>query len=151
MKKRFGLLLLIVLTLFAGTLRADEKKCLLVMLDGTRADALLSASTPNIDSVRLGTWAPGYQSAYSFEAYTSLDAPPSSATNHVAILTGVTATKNGCYNNGQTASAKYGLHVSAGCPPLRRLRPWPRFLRRAGNVKQSAQGQAAAAFHYIAF
>lgn len=110
MKKRFGLLLLIVLTLFAGTLRADEKKCLLVMLDGTRADALLSASTPNIDSVRLGTWAPGYQSAYSFEAYTSLDAPPSSATNHVAILTGVTATKNGCYNNGQTASAKYGQY-----------------------------------------
>ena len=106
MKKLFSLILLLV-TVAVSTADAGEKKALLIMFDGLRADALLSASTPNIDSVRLGTWAEGYKSAYTFQAYTNLDAPPSSATNHVAILTGVTATKSGCYQNGQTASANY--------------------------------------------
>lgn len=106
MKRIFPLILLLI-SAAVFTADAGEKKALLIMFDGMRADALLSASTPNIDSVRLGTWAEGYKSAYSFHAYTSLDAPPSSATNHVAILTGVTATKNGCYQNGQTASANY--------------------------------------------
>ena len=106
MKRYFPFTILFFL-LAAVSAGAGEKKALLFMLDGTRADALLSASTPNIDSVRFGTWADGYKGAYSFRAYTNLDAPPSSATNHVAILTGVTATKNGCYQNGQTSAAKY--------------------------------------------
>ena len=91
----------------AASVRAGEKKGLLIMLDGLRGDAALSASTPSIDSLRLGTWAEGYHGAYTYEAYTILDANPSSATNHVSIMTGVTATKHGCYNNGQTALAKY--------------------------------------------
>ena len=105
--KRYFPILLLFFTMAAVSAGAGEKKALLFMLDGTRADALFSASTPNIDSVRFGTWAEGYKGAYSFRAYTNLDAPPSSATNHVAILTGVTATKNGCYQNGQTSAAKY--------------------------------------------
>ena len=105
--KRYFITVLLFLALTAATAGAGEKKALLFMLDGTRADALLSASTPNIDSVRFGTWAEGYKGAYSFRAYPNLDAPPSSATNHVAILTGVTATKSGCYQNGQTSAARY--------------------------------------------
>lgn len=105
--KKYLPLVFLLLTSAAVSVSAGEKKALLFMLDGTRADGLLSADTPNLDSVRFGTWADGYKGAYTFQAYTSLDAPPSSATNHVAILTGVTATKNGCYENGQTASAKY--------------------------------------------
>lgn len=106
MKKFFPVILILLLTA-AVTAHAGEKKALLIMLDGARADVLLSANVPNMDSLRLGNWADGYKGAYSFQAYTSLDAPPSSATNHVAIMTGVTATKNGCYENGQTASVDY--------------------------------------------
>ena len=106
MKKFLPLFLTLLLTA-AVSIHAEEKKGLLIMLDGARADVLLSANVPNMDSLRLGTWADGYKGAYTFQAYTSLDAPPSSATNHVAILTGVTATKNGCYENGQTSSVDY--------------------------------------------
>ena len=114
--KRFFPVILFLLLAAAVVAHAGEKKGLLIMLDGTRADALLSANVPNMDSLRLGTWADGYKGAYTFQAYTSLDAPPSSATNHVAILTGVTATKNGCYTNGQTSSVDYDKF-----PPISRL------------------------------
>ena len=106
MKKLTPFLILILLAATAIA-QASEKKAILFMLDGCRADAVLSGNTPNLKSLCDGSWAEGYKGSYSYAAYTSLDAPPSSATNHVAILTGVTATKNGCYENGQTASAKY--------------------------------------------
>ncbi len=106
MKKFLPMIFCLLLTA-AFSVNANEKKGLLIMIDGARSDVILSADTPNMDALRLGTWAEGYKGAYSFQAYTSLDAPPSSATNHVAILTGVTATKNGCFENGQTASALY--------------------------------------------
>lgn len=105
--KKFIIVSILVFLALAASVRAGEKKGLLIMLDGLRGDAALSASTPSIDSLRLGTWAEGYHGAYTYEAYTILDANPSSATNHVSIMTGVTATKHGCYNNGQTALAKY--------------------------------------------
>lgn len=115
MKRIFPVVLFLLLAA-AVAVHAGEKKGLLIMLDGTRADVLLSANVPNLDSLRLGTWADGYEGAYTFQAHTSLDAPPSSATNHVAILTGVTATKNGCYENGQTSSVDYDKF-----PPISRL------------------------------
>ncbi|MBR5161889.1 MAG: alkaline phosphatase family protein, partial [Thermoguttaceae bacterium] len=95
------------LVLLVSAVQAGEKKALLIMLDGQRADALYSAPTPNYDSLRNGTWAEGYKGAYSFQAHTNLDSAPSSATNHVAIATGVTATKNDVYKNGQTFKGKY--------------------------------------------
>ena len=91
---------------------AAAKKGLVIMLDGLRSDALLSASTPSMDSIITGEWAPGYKSAWTFEAHTNLDSPPSSATNHVAIVTGVTATKNNCYENGQIPQTKWDEYPS---------------------------------------
>ena len=105
MKRLF--IIAVALLLFASVAQAGEKKALLIMLDGQRADAMYSAHTPNYDSLRNGTWAEGYKGAYTFQSHTNLESPPSSATNHVAIATGVTAAKNGVYKNGQTKSGKY--------------------------------------------
>ena len=95
------------LLLLVSAANAGEKKALLIMIDGLRADALYSVSTPNLDSLRDGSWAEGYKGAYTYQAHTNLEAAPSSATNHVAIATGVTAAKNGVYSNGQTDKGKY--------------------------------------------
>ena len=92
---------------WASAAVAGEKKALLIMLDGLRADALYSAETPNIDSLRDGTWAKGYHGTWTYQAHTNLDAPPSSATNHTAIATGVTATKNNVFQNGQFKQGHY--------------------------------------------
>ena len=95
------------LLFFASAVLAGEKKAILIMIDGLRSDALYSVATPNLDSLRDGTWAEGYKGAYTYQAHTNLESPPSSATNHVAMATGVTAAKNGVYNNGQTDKGKY--------------------------------------------
>ena len=102
----------------AAALCASEKKSLLIMFDGLRGDVLQSAATPNLDTIRDGSWADGYRGAWTYQAHTNLDSDPSSATNHVAIITGVTATKNGCFNNGQTKDAKWGEYP----PYLARLK-----------------------------
>ena len=105
--KKLGVMSLGAILLFAGVLFGGEKKSLLVMLDGLRSDVLFTAPTPNIDALRDGSWADGYRGAWSLEAHTNLDSPPSSATNHVAIATGVTATKNNCYENGHIKESKW--------------------------------------------
>ena len=89
------------------SLHANDKKAVLFMIDGLRSDAVFTNPTPNIDSIKDGTWADGYKGAYSLRSCPIPDAIPNSAPNHVAILTGVTANKNGCYNNGETAGANY--------------------------------------------
>lgn len=94
------------------SLAADQsKKSLVIMLDGLRSDVMFTAATPAIDSLINGTWAgpnSGYRAAWTYQAHTNLDALPSSATNHVAIATGVTATKNNVYENGKIGEGKYG-------------------------------------------
>lgn len=95
------------LFLVASTIHAGEKKSLLIMLDGLRSDTMYSVPTPVMDTVRDGTWAPGYKAAWTYEAHTNLDSAPNSATNHVSIATGVTATKHGVLNNGQTKNGNY--------------------------------------------
>ena len=42
------------------TASAGKPKALLVMLDGARADALDAARMPAVQSLRDGSWAPGY-------------------------------------------------------------------------------------------
>jgi len=111
MKKRL-FTTLVLLTLFSAALYAGEKKALLIMFDGLRSDVLYSATTPNLDSIRDGSWADGYKGAWTYRAHTNLDSNPSSATNHVAIMTGVTATKNGCFDNGQTKGANWEEYPS---------------------------------------
>lgn len=98
--------------LLTCSVNAGEKKSLLLMFDGLRADALYSVPTPNLDSIRDGSWAEGYRGAWTYQAHTNLDADPSSATNHVAIMTGVTAEKNGCYKNGQIKDTRWGEYPS---------------------------------------
>ena len=66
--KKFFPMILFLLLVTAVVARAGEKKGLLIMLDGTRADALLSIDVPNLDSLRLGTWAEGYKGAPETEA-----------------------------------------------------------------------------------
>ena len=100
----------VALLLFVSAAQAGEKKVLLIMLDGQRADAMFTAPTPNFDALRNGTWAEGYKGAYTFQSHTNLESAPSSATNHVAIATGVTAKKNEVYKNGQTFKGKYDVY-----------------------------------------
>ncbi|MBR3219594.1 MAG: alkaline phosphatase family protein, partial [Thermoguttaceae bacterium] len=109
--KRF-LFAALFLAALAATALGGEKKSLLIMFDGLRADALYSTPTPNIDSIIDGSWAPGYHASWTYQAHTNLDADPSSATNHVAIITGVTAEKNRCFNNGQIKDALWKEYPS---------------------------------------
>jgi PKD repeat protein len=76
------------------------KKSLVLMLDGLRADGIINANTPNIDSLINGTFGGGaYNGAYAYYAQTIQDKPTSSAYNHVSIMTGVTGDKHGANGN----------------------------------------------------
>ena len=115
MKKIFSCVFIIILAV-SSALHAGNRKAVLFMIDGLRSDAFFTSPTPNIDSIKDGTWTEGYKGAYSLHACPIPDAIPNSAPNHVAILTGVTANKNGCYNNGETAGADYEKY-----PPISAL------------------------------
>ena len=83
-----------------------SRKALIIMLDGVRADALDQAQTPNIDRLKAGNWN-RYPAAWSDQATPVYDAPPSSGSNHVAIATGVTASKHRVMNNKQLKDGNY--------------------------------------------
>ena len=85
----------------------SRPKALLIMLDGARADALAAARMPAVESLRDGSWAPGYSGAWSLTGQTVPDARPSSAANHTAILTAVNAEKSRVFNNGETKDGDY--------------------------------------------
>jgi len=89
-------------TLFAAE-TARKPKALVIMLDGCRADVFGSWATSTFRQLRAGEWQPGYRCAWSLNASTIYDAVPSSAPNHVAIATGVTAAKHGCTGNDQAS------------------------------------------------
>ncbi len=67
----------------------EGKKSLVIMLDGLRADGIINASTPAMDSLIDGTFGSGYQGSFAYYAQTIQDAPTSSAYNHASIMTGV--------------------------------------------------------------
>ncbi len=99
--------------LYAGATSIPESilpgrpKALVIMLDGVRADVLDDAAMPNLAGLRSGIWQSGYRGAYSDCAQPIQDAQPNSAPNHVAIATGVSATKNLVWNNGETGKGDY--------------------------------------------
>ena len=96
----------------AGYICVLHVPSLLIMLDGIRADGIVNAITPNMDTLIDGTFGGGaYQGGYAYFAQTIQDAPTSSAYNHVSIMTGVGATKHGVSGNNATAIAAvdYGL------------------------------------------
>lgn len=105
---------------------ARKPKALLIMLDGLRADAIDTARTPAIDSLRDGSWAPGYNGCWSLLGQTVPDARPSSAANHTAILTAVDAAKSKVYNNGQTKNGNY--------------KDWPTWLTRVTRAVPGTKG-----------
>lgn len=77
-----------------------NRKALVFMLDGFRADALDNADAPAMRSLIDGTWQEGYSGAWTMSAATIPDAPTVSAPNHVAIACGITAAKSGVTGNG---------------------------------------------------
>ena len=96
-------------------------KALMVMVDGLRADAVENMPMPTLLMLRDGKWQPGYKGCYSWTAHTLYDARPSSAANHTAIATGVTAKKTGVFNNGETPKGNYA--------------EWPGWLARVVDAK----------------
>ncbi|QSH41368.1 alkaline phosphatase family protein [Lentisphaerota bacterium ZTH] len=105
--KRFVTVLLLMSAVVVFAVPTSNQKSLCVMLDGVRADALAAAKTPNLDKLREGTWAKGYNCAWSDVCGNVSDARPDSAPNHVALMTGVTASKHKVYTNDQMAEADY--------------------------------------------
>lgn len=87
-----------------------EKKSLVIMIDGLRADTCYGAATPNLDTLRFGTWADGYKGIWSFEAHALHDTFPNSTPNHVAIATGVFAQKHTVLNNGFKDADNYAAY-----------------------------------------
>lgn len=102
-----------------------KPKVLVVMLDGTRADGLAAAQTPNIDRLRTGTWQPGYRGAFSDFSQPVPDARPSSAANHTAIATGASSAKTGLHDNGELAKG------------LGNWKDWPTWLVRIAAEKKA--------------
>ena len=86
------------LALFGAVSGADgaalKPKALVIMLDGTRADAVENLCAPNLRMLRDGKWQPGYKGNWSLTASTIMDAITVSGPNHTAIATGVTGKKS---------------------------------------------------------
>ena len=107
-----------VATMAEGTLRP---KVLMVMMDGLRGDAVENGPMPNLLALRDGRWRPGYKGYSTLTAHTLYDARPSSAANHCAIATGVTAAKSGIFKNGDTPKGNFA--------------EWPSWLARLVEAK----------------
>ena len=99
-----------------------KSKALLIMLDGLRADAFDNIPMPNLEKLRAGQWQSGYKCAFSVTGWNLSDARPSSAANHAAIATGVTAAKTKVYGNGQTKDGNFA--------------EWPSWLARLATSPQ---------------
>jgi len=96
-------------------------KALMVMMDGLRGDAVENAPMPNLLALREGKWRPGYRGFSTLTAHTLYDARPSSAANHCAIATGVTAVKSRIFKNGDTPKGNFA--------------EWPSWLARLVDAK----------------
>ena len=104
-----------------------RKMSFVIMLDGVRADVLENLDLPNWKLFKTGNWAPGYATGYADNARPIPDAPPSSAANHVAIATGMTAAFTGVKRNGLTGSCDYDRYP-AWLSLLKASRPSGKYL-----------------------
>ena len=84
-----------------------KPKALMIMVDGMRADVMENAPMTNLLRLRDGRWQKGYRGFSSITGHTLYDARPSSAANHAAIATGVTAAKTGIFKNGDTPKGNF--------------------------------------------
>ncbi len=94
---------------------APKPTAMIVMVDGLRADAVENLPMANLLKLGEGRWRPGYRGAISLEGRNLDDARPSSAANHSAIATGVTAKKTGIYKNGDTKKGNFAEWPSWLC------------------------------------
>ena len=112
-----------------SALAAEKRpKAILIMLDGVRADAIMNASTPNIDRLMAGKWRPGYTCAWSLTGQPVRDAPADSAPNHSSIATGACARKHGVQQTLQLVK-KEG-----------KFDEWPTWLTRVTEADPSRRG-----------
>ena len=98
-----------------------KPKVLMVMMDGVRGDVVENAPMPNLLALREGRWRAGYNGFSTLTAHTLYDARPSSAANHSAIVTGVTAEKSRIFKNGDTPKGNFAA--------------WPSWLSRLVEAK----------------
>ena len=109
--KKSIIAVVVLLAAFAvsATGQADHsnKKVLLVMLDGVRADSTLHTAMPALNALKAGKWQSAYKCASTDAAMVVQDAPPHSAPNHASIATGVTAAKHKVTRNGKTKNGNY--------------------------------------------
>ncbi len=107
MKREISALLLAAAAGFAFA-DTGRTKAMIIMVDGLRADAVENVPMTNLMKLCEGRWRPEYRAVHSFTGHTLHDARPSSAANHAAIATGVTAAKTKVFNNGETPRGDFG-------------------------------------------
>ena len=79
---------LIVLAGVSSIAAAGQKKVLVYMLDGMRADMVEKVNAPVWQALKENRWAESYKSAWSVDASNEPYLPTNSAPNHTAIATG---------------------------------------------------------------
>ena len=89
---------LFLLFLYGIPAQSQEKKCLLILLDGIPADVLEKTNTPNIDKViKVGDYSRAYVGG---QASGITESPTISAVGYNSMLTGTWANKHNVYSNG---------------------------------------------------
>jgi len=78
---------------------AGEKKALIYMMDGLRADLAENLNAPIWKALKGNTWSDSYRSAWSVDAGNDIFQPPNSAPNHASIVTGQYAKLHKVTNN----------------------------------------------------
>lgn len=126
MKKIFFLILLIV---FTTVLHSAERKAmsLVLMVDGLRPDAPGNLNMINFLLLKESRWHPEYRTLFADNCRCVPDAPPDSAPNHAAIMTGVSAAKNGVFANRMTMHGKFS-----------QWKPYLLRLTEAGAIKKGS-------------
>lgn len=107
-------LLLVVLSILPCM--AGNKKVVVYMMDGMRADMMETLNAPVWQDLKSGKWAEAYKSAWSIDASNEPFLPTNSAPNHTAIATGHLVkdhkvTDNGTFNNHDRDAAPSFLKI----------------------------------------
>ena len=100
---------------------APKPKVLMVMVDGLRADVVENMRMPALQALCAGTWQAQYKGFSSLTGGNVLDARPSSAANHAAIATGVSAAKTKITKNGETSRGDF--------------KKWPSWMARVAEAR----------------
>ena len=117
MKSKTATIFLLMIGLaIAPCCMAANKKALVYMMDGMRADMMEALDAPVWQALKDGTWAESYKAAWSIDASNEPFLPTNSAPNHTAIATGRLVkdhkvTDNGTFGNYDRQAAPSFLHT----------------------------------------